>query len=284
MKKITCEMCGSTDFLKQEGVFVCQSCGCKYSVEEARKMVIEGTVDITGSTVKIDDSDYVNRSLENARIALEQEDWEKVSKHYSVISDREPSNIEASFFHSFADFMEEIPSFKRSGGKIYFGWLTDLQKNKFYKLKKTITLISSYYKTTGEDKKSVLNKISDGINEDYEKSIDGGKSWRDLRPIIRILFVRELKKIQEQYTEDTHLGKLIRKNDIDNVCYARFQCMDAELIQKLIVPSGAMACIFAYMIVGFDSAKSFHFTVFLLFVLFWFIFIAFVCCRENDVL
>ena len=38
MKQLTCEMCGSTDLLKQDGVFVCQSCGCKYSVEEAKKM------------------------------------------------------------------------------------------------------------------------------------------------------------------------------------------------------------------------------------------------------
>ena len=29
MKQLTCEMCGSTELLKQEGVFVCQSCGCK---------------------------------------------------------------------------------------------------------------------------------------------------------------------------------------------------------------------------------------------------------------
>ena len=28
MKQITCEMCGSTDFMKQDGFFVCQSCGC----------------------------------------------------------------------------------------------------------------------------------------------------------------------------------------------------------------------------------------------------------------
>ena len=29
MKQLTCEMCGSTDLMKQDGVFVCQSCGCK---------------------------------------------------------------------------------------------------------------------------------------------------------------------------------------------------------------------------------------------------------------
>ena len=41
MKQLVCEMCGSTDLLKEEGVFVCQSCGCKYSVEEAKKMMVE---------------------------------------------------------------------------------------------------------------------------------------------------------------------------------------------------------------------------------------------------
>ena len=42
-------MCGSTNLIKEDGVFVCQSCGTKYSVEEAKKMMIEGTVSITGT-------------------------------------------------------------------------------------------------------------------------------------------------------------------------------------------------------------------------------------------
>lgn len=58
MKKLTCEMCGSTDLVKQDGVFVCQSCGCKYSVEEAKKMMIDGTVEVTG-TVKVDNTDKI---------------------------------------------------------------------------------------------------------------------------------------------------------------------------------------------------------------------------------
>ena len=41
MKQLTCEMCGSTDLMKQDGVFVCQSCGTKYSVEEAKKMMVD---------------------------------------------------------------------------------------------------------------------------------------------------------------------------------------------------------------------------------------------------
>ena len=56
MKAIKCEMCGSNDVVKQDGLFVCQNCGTKYSVEEARKLMIEGTVDVKG-TVKVDTSD-----------------------------------------------------------------------------------------------------------------------------------------------------------------------------------------------------------------------------------
>ena len=44
MKQIKCEMCGGNDLVKQDGVFVCQSCGCKYTLEEARKLMVEGTV------------------------------------------------------------------------------------------------------------------------------------------------------------------------------------------------------------------------------------------------
>ena len=56
MKAIKCEMCDSTDLIKQDGVFVCQYCGTKYSVEEAKKLMVEGTVDVSGSTVKVDNS------------------------------------------------------------------------------------------------------------------------------------------------------------------------------------------------------------------------------------
>lgn len=46
MKQLTCEMCGSTDLLKQDGVFICQSCGTKYSLEEAKKMMAEETTEV----------------------------------------------------------------------------------------------------------------------------------------------------------------------------------------------------------------------------------------------
>lgn len=52
MKQLACEMCGSTELIKQDGFFICQTCGTKYSVEEAKKMMVEGTVKVD-ETLKI---------------------------------------------------------------------------------------------------------------------------------------------------------------------------------------------------------------------------------------
>lgn len=100
MKQLTCEMCGSTDLMKDGGVFVCQTCGCKYSVEEARRMMVEGTVDIRG-TVQVDNSAFVQKYLENARRAKEKEDWEETEKYYNMVEQNDPNNIEAIFYSAY---------------------------------------------------------------------------------------------------------------------------------------------------------------------------------------
>lgn len=41
MKAMVCEMCGSQDLVKQDGMFVCQNCGTKYSVEEAKNCLAQ---------------------------------------------------------------------------------------------------------------------------------------------------------------------------------------------------------------------------------------------------
>ncbi|MCL1849863.1 MAG: hypothetical protein FWF70_00375 [Bacteroidetes bacterium] len=41
MKQIVCEMCGGKDLIKRDSVYICQNCGTKYSVEEAKKMMVE---------------------------------------------------------------------------------------------------------------------------------------------------------------------------------------------------------------------------------------------------
>ena len=97
MKQLTCEMCGSTELIKQDGFFVCQACGCKYSVEEAKKMMIEGTVEIQG-TVKIDKTDSLEKLYQLARRAKEIDDLENAQKYYEMILLDAPKSWEAQFY------------------------------------------------------------------------------------------------------------------------------------------------------------------------------------------
>lgn len=68
MKQLTCEVCGSTGIIKQEGRFVCQACGCQYSIEEIKKLFTEGTAQETsGITNSISTpTPYINTSKNQA--------------------------------------------------------------------------------------------------------------------------------------------------------------------------------------------------------------------------
>lgn len=54
MKKLVCELCGESDFIKEGEFFVCQVCGAKYTVAEARKLFVDADEDgnIISSTPK----------------------------------------------------------------------------------------------------------------------------------------------------------------------------------------------------------------------------------------
>lgn len=98
MKQLTCEMCGSTDLMRQDGVFVCQTCGTKYSVEDAKKMMVEGTVDVSGSTIKVDNTDELANLYQIARRAKNDNNAENAAKYYDMILVKDPTSWEAAFY------------------------------------------------------------------------------------------------------------------------------------------------------------------------------------------
>lgn len=110
MVKIVCEMCGSNNLIKQDGEYVCQHCGTKYTTEEAKKLMIEvsGKVDISGSTVKIDNAELIHNSLMNARRARSTGDWAETEKCYDVVKANDPKNAEAIVYSSYAKAMASI--------------------------------------------------------------------------------------------------------------------------------------------------------------------------------
>ena len=206
MKQLTCEMCGSTDLMKQDGVFVCQSCGCKYSVEEAKRMMIEGTVDVQG-TVKVDNSAFVQKYLANARRAYEKEDWEEVEKYYNMVEQNAPNNMEAVFFSAFGKAMLSL-----TDGDYY------KRQQKFTVLNKSISVINDYYEVTDEDKEAVLTKISDAIikmfsvpyvyNTQAGAAVGGDRWQKNILYGTKNAFITELKQIAEKH-DDAYIQELI---------------------------------------------------------------------------
>lgn len=92
MKAMVCEMCQSNDLIKQDGYYVCQNCGTKYSVEDAKKLLVEGTV-------KIDNTEKINNLYVLARQARKSNDSENAVKYYDLIKQEDPNSWEACFFN-----------------------------------------------------------------------------------------------------------------------------------------------------------------------------------------
>lgn len=135
MKALKCEMCGSNDVVKQDGLYVCQNCGTKYTVEEARKMMIEGTVDVQG-TVKVDTSDELKNLYEVARRAKDTGNSENALKYYDMILVKDPNSWEAQFYVVYyrarlcrvAEIESAAKSLKKSLPSVFYWHMTMSQK------------------------------------------------------------------------------------------------------------------------------------------------------------
>lgn len=115
MKALVCEMCGSPDLVKTDGMFVCQNCGTKYTVEEAKKMMVEGTV-------QIDNSAFVEKYLANARRARTKGDWAEVEKYYNLVEQNAPENIEAIFYSAYGKLRTTLLDDFRQNGITTLKW------------------------------------------------------------------------------------------------------------------------------------------------------------------
>ena len=146
MKAIRCEMCNSNDVVKDGDFFVCQACGTKYTVEEAKKLMFEGTV-------KIDNTEFVQKYLANARRAKQKEDWKEAEKYYNMVEQNDPANIEAIFYSSFAQvklaLLEKDTKEKR--------------QNVFNILIKGVSVIDDNYDNTNEEHLKLLPVIMNDI-------------------------------------------------------------------------------------------------------------------------
>ncbi len=93
MKRLTCEMCGGTDFVKTDGFLVCQSCGIKYTIEEAKK--IEVTVYEQNTVIIGGESDKKAPLLKRAFMCLEDKEWAKAKSYFERVLEMDPECADA---------------------------------------------------------------------------------------------------------------------------------------------------------------------------------------------
>ena len=95
---LTCEICASTDFLKQDGLFVCQQCGMKYTPQDIQNM-------IPANTIQMYNAAQLQNNLENARQARQAKDWKRAELFYLQAASLDPSNLEAAVYSAFCQLM-----------------------------------------------------------------------------------------------------------------------------------------------------------------------------------
>ncbi|MBQ9942161.1 MAG: hypothetical protein IJP03_04035 [Christensenellaceae bacterium] len=107
MIAIKCELCGSNDMEMIGEFFVCRYCGMKYSKAQAQRIIVQGKVEVTGN-VRIDNSELLEKHLQNARRALSMGDWDNSKKFFSLAEELAPNNIEALFYRLYSDCRQHL--------------------------------------------------------------------------------------------------------------------------------------------------------------------------------
>lgn len=88
MKTLTCEICGGTEILKQDGVFVCQECGTKYTVEEVRNLLGENANNGAGGR----NSAVIENYLQLASNAMESSNNEEAENYANKVIELDSKN------------------------------------------------------------------------------------------------------------------------------------------------------------------------------------------------
>lgn len=134
MKAMVCETCNSNDLVKQDGVYVCQHCGTKYIVDEAKN---EGSVQVEGVAT-------LDKLLQNGYTFLKLGEIGKASSVFTKVTEEYPENYIGWFEIAkiYTIFHEEY-SFARESNLIEDR--NNPERSEYYKLG------SKYYKLAIEN-------------------------------------------------------------------------------------------------------------------------------------
>ncbi len=204
MGKMICEMCESSDFIKQGGLFVCQGCGMKYSPEEAKKMINGSAAPAKSApTVKVEVTAKIDRSgdLENLRQLAERArkdgDAQLAVKYYDQIALIAPDDWEAYFYPIYMIGMD------RRDIKKHAAAVTDIT-NSFYP---TLRYIAKLPESKQAD---ALGDLTRACCSAAEKLFDEKKSNYPIYPPVMMS--------KEEVEEISNKVRFYRTPPIDMIC------------------------------------------------------------------
>ncbi|MBQ7625209.1 MAG: hypothetical protein IJS65_08035 [Clostridia bacterium] len=149
MKQLKCDMCGSTDFVKDEGFFVCQGCGCKYTVDEARKMMTDNGDDATAEGAKTERSDKRENLTRLLKEAIADNRYDNAGSYCSELMLISPDNPEVIALQGFVALgKEEI--------------ITDVPSACVNAIKRMMTVLPDY-NASFEEKRDMVNGLKDTL-------------------------------------------------------------------------------------------------------------------------
>lgn len=149
---LVCELCGSTSLKKIEGEFICQGCGCKYSLEDARKM-LNNDNKVSQPERSTPETNYeVDKNLSSARRAKDTEAWDDCERYYGLVEQDNPYCIEAIFNNRYAKVKKTLTNqdvFKREA--------------EVKVLMNSFSIMSEHYIIENEDNEKTFTSITDDI-------------------------------------------------------------------------------------------------------------------------
>lgn len=189
MKKLQCEGCGSSDFVKKDGLFECQYCGLKYSPEEISNLF----------KIKIDNSDKINNLLKLARQAKRNNNWEKCAQYYEMVMIEDSENWEASFY---ADFSGVVGFSGKKASRIYSVISNALDT--------TLPLIRDTVPDQTEQENAVLEIAQDifDLTKRLNTDVDTYSSANSVLYVINTLYVTG-NKIESVFPDNANYETLI---------------------------------------------------------------------------
>lgn len=218
MKQLTCEMCGGTDLMKQDGAFVCQNCGMKYSVEEAKKMMIE-----------IDNTKKLTNLHLRAENAIKVNDYKLAIKCYNQILEEDPNDWKAYFYSYFLDFDKKT-------AERYYTQLGQILP---------ITYEMAIKNCSTDEANSRVTAITEIFSSELMADIKSNKAWLRELDNIEPKLVLKLEKIKEREERYRNRREIVRDKTvyIDYVFRSAENKLEDFLINNKIEESVCKKCL-----------------------------------------